>query len=96
MADALELVVWRDAHFSLDDENSDEDFLVETVGWTEPDGRFLRVESEHLPDDRGARSVTRIPLGMVVFRHPLQRADVQRIDQVRPDEVRTKGVAARD
>jgi hypothetical protein len=65
---ALELVTWRDAHFSLDDTESDEDFLVETVGWASEDGRFLRVEGEHLPDDRGSRSVTRIPLGMVVGR----------------------------
>ena len=65
---ALELVTWRDAHFSLDDTESDDDFLVETVGWASDDGRFLRVVGENLPDDRGSRCVTRIPYGMVVAR----------------------------
>lgn len=69
--ETLELVVWRDAHFSLDDDRDQDDYLVRTVGWVSEDGRFLRVESERLPDDDGARAVSRIPLGMVVERFPL-------------------------
>jgi hypothetical protein len=87
---ALELVTWRDAHFSLDDENSEDDFLVETVGWTSEDGRFLRVEGEHLPDDRGARAVSRIPLGMVVGRTILAPVAVV------PGQGAAKGGVSRD
>lgn len=87
---ALELVTWRDAHFSLDDTEDCEDFLVETVGWVDADGRFLRVEGEHLPEDRGSRCVTRIPLGMVVGRTVLAPV------LVHPGQGAAQGVTTRD
>lgn len=71
---SLELVRWRDAHFSLEDmeqEDDDTDYIVELVGWAEVRGRWLRVESEHLPNEDGARCVTRIPMENVVERIPL-------------------------
>jgi hypothetical protein len=63
----LELVTWRDAHFSMNDDLDDEDFLMQTVGWASIDGRWLRIESERKPDG-DARAVTRVPLENVVER----------------------------
>ena len=69
----LELVRWRDAHYSFDgfDDDGEEDYILELVGWTETKGRWLQVESEHLPNDDGARCVTRIPMENVIERIPL-------------------------
>jgi hypothetical protein len=66
----LELVTWRDAHFSINDDNDSEDFLMQTVGWTSIDGRWLRIEGEHGPDG-SARAVTRVPVENVVERQML-------------------------
>ena len=70
----IELVTWRDAHFSFEDDEDSEDFLVETVGWVvdDPDSRFLRIESEHTPG--GARAVTRVPRENITQRIPLRPA----------------------
>jgi hypothetical protein len=69
-----EIVSWRDAHFSFDDDNDSEDFILETVGWVRPDGKFLRIESEHQPEG-GARAVTRIPIENIIRRQQLYTAD---------------------
>lgn len=67
----IELVTWRDAHFSLtDDFREEDDYLMETVGWVRVDGRWLRIEGEHGPDDT-VRQVTRVPLENVINREPL-------------------------
>ena len=71
---SLELVRWRDANYSFNDDfadDEDSDYIIELVGWTKEVGRWLRVESEHLPDEDGARCVTRIPIENVVERIPL-------------------------
>lgn len=71
----LELVRWRDAHFSIDDNDTDnEDYIMETPGWVREDGRWLRIEGEHGPDGM-ARAVTRVPLENVVARVPLYSKD---------------------
>lgn len=65
---------WRDAHFTLNDFDDDDEtaeYIVELVGWVKQTGRWLRVESEHLPGDDGVRCVTRIPIENVVERIPL-------------------------
>jgi hypothetical protein len=67
----IELIRWRDSHFSLDDDQDGDDYLVETVGWTKPDGKFLRIEGEHLPGD-DSRAVSRIPYENIVARIPLE------------------------
>ena len=73
---SLELIRWRDAVFSLTDEFDDDgdepfDYVVELVGWATLNGRWLHVESEHLPGNDGVRCVTRIPIENVVERVPL-------------------------
>lgn len=65
----IELVSWRDAHFELEDSGEQEDFIVETVGWVEESGRWLRIESEQTPG--GPRCITRVPVENVVSRKPL-------------------------
>ena len=68
--EGLELVVWRDAHFKMDEpEYWPEDYLVYTAGYVIEEELFLRIESERTPD--GPRAITRVPLEMVVSRLPL-------------------------
>jgi len=65
----LELVVWRDAWFSRDaDSPAFEDYLMETVGWTDVEGRWLVVRSERDLTGTGFRAVTHIPLENVIKR----------------------------
>lgn len=60
----LSLVRWRDAWFTLDDEDR-EDCIVETVGWIEKStDHFVRVVGEHTPD--GDRAITHIPRENVI------------------------------
>jgi hypothetical protein len=66
----LELVTWRDAHFSINDDFDEDDYLMQTPGWTSIDGRFLKIEGERQPDG-SARAVTRVPLENVVRRQVL-------------------------
>jgi hypothetical protein len=69
MAD-LCLVSWRDAHFKQDDESDwADDYIIQTVGWTSLDGRWLRIESERTPD--GPRAITRVPLESVLGKEQL-------------------------
>ena len=63
---SLELVEWRDANFTVDDTGSPEDYLVATVGWTQKEGRWLKITSEVTPD--GERAITRVPPENVVKR----------------------------
>lgn len=71
----IELVYWRDAHFTKDDFDTEpQDYIMRTVGWVRVSGRFLRIESERQPNGDGARSVTRVPLENVVRREVLKRA----------------------
>jgi hypothetical protein len=70
--DALELVVWRDAHSWMDEPDEyPDDYLASTVGYVveEEAGVFLRVIGEVTPE--GPRAITRIPVGMLVRRVPL-------------------------
>jgi len=68
----LELVTWRDAYFDQDTPDKPrKDYLVQTVGWTNTKGRFLRVRSERLPSREGWRAITNIPLANVVERKEL-------------------------
>ena len=69
----IERVTWRDAWFDFDDSTDHGDYMVETVGWVSEEGRFLRIESEHIPD--GARAVTRVPIECVANREPLVVAE---------------------
>jgi hypothetical protein len=66
----LELVTWRDAHFSMNDDHDEDDYLMQTVGWTSIDGRWLRIEGERQPDG-SARAVTKVPLENVIDRTAL-------------------------
>lgn len=70
----LELVYWRDAHFSFNDDEDGPDYICATAGFVTKDGRFLKVLSEKLPDGDGYRSATRIPIENVVRRAPLREA----------------------
>jgi hypothetical protein len=63
----LELVTWRDAHFSMNDDHDEDDYLMQTVGWVSIDGRWLRIEGERQPDG-SARAVTKVPLENVIDR----------------------------
>lgn len=65
----IELVLWRDSWFDFDESPDTGDYVVGTVGWVRENGRFLRVESEHIPD--GARAITHIPVESIVTRTPL-------------------------
>lgn len=61
----LALVRWRDAHAWMDaPDHMPKEYIVKTVGWVRLQGKFYTVVSENTPD--GARSVTRIPVQMVV------------------------------
>jgi hypothetical protein len=71
--DRIELVLWRDSYFDLDDEPDQGDYIMGTVGWVREDGRFLRVESEHGP--HGPRAITHIPVENVTKRTPLVAAE---------------------
>jgi hypothetical protein len=72
----IELVVWRDAHAFREEPNeAPDDYLIETVGWVEEDGRWLRIIQEVLPDDDGRRGVTRVPIENVVQRIPLVKLE---------------------
>jgi hypothetical protein len=63
----LELVTWRDSHFSMNDDHDEDDYLMQTVGWVSIDGRWLRIEGERQPDG-SARAVTKVPLENVIDR----------------------------
>jgi hypothetical protein len=68
----LEIVTWRDAYFDQDvPDKQRKDYLVQTVGWTNRKGRFLRVRGERLPGKEGWRSITNIPIENVVERKEL-------------------------
>jgi hypothetical protein len=68
----IELIRWRDSNFDYDpgEAVAPEDYVIETVGWTEPDGKFLRLDAEHTPD--GPRMRMRIPYENIVARIPLE------------------------
>jgi hypothetical protein len=71
VSDAPVLVVWRDAHFDFEWDETDDraDYLVETVGWVVRDGpKFLSLAHERLPNGDGWRAVTHIPLGDIETR----------------------------
>jgi len=66
---SLELVLWRDANFFVEDNPFDGDYINATVGWIEEEDKWLKISSELTPD--GERAVTRVPLVNVVSRRPL-------------------------
>ncbi len=71
----IEVVYWRDANFSRDEdeEPSDaDDFMMATVGWVSETKKWLRVASERtLTGKAGDRCITRIPIDGVVRREVL-------------------------
>jgi hypothetical protein len=72
VSDAPILVIWRDAWFEFDHDETEEraDYLVETVGWIVDDGpKFLSIAQERLPNGDGFRAVTHIPKSCVVNNH---------------------------
>lgn len=72
---ALELVLWRDAYFDIQDGEEREDFVCETVGWVSlSPPHYLRVAGESTPT--GDRSVTHIPLVCVIARMSLQQEEL--------------------
>ena len=75
MAHDLYLVRWRDAFYSLDDDPF-EDYIVESVGWGDPEepGLFLILYKERTPD--AMRGRTCIPRESVQGQPvPLREAD---------------------
>jgi len=71
----LEAVAWLDASFQIDEGNSDPNTLIRTVGWVTRDGRWLRIVGERATDHSLERSVTRVPIELVVERRPLHEDD---------------------
>ena len=71
MSDGIELVRWRDSHYSYEEEGDPwpEDYLIDTVGWVTDEGSWLRLEAEHTPG--GPRMILRIPSNCVISRTPL-------------------------
>lgn len=73
----IELVYWRDAYFMRDAEGNSlphKDYIMEAVGFTEVQGRFLRIAAEHDRQTKSLRAVTWVPLDNIVERIPLYRA----------------------
>jgi hypothetical protein len=71
VSDAPILVIWRDAWFEFDHDETEErtDYLVETVGWVVNDGpKFLSIAQERLPNGDGFRAVTHIPVSTIETR----------------------------
>jgi hypothetical protein len=60
------LVLWRDASYSLEEEEEREDYIVHSVGWCDPEGAglFLVLHGEITPD--GVRAVRRIPRSSII------------------------------
>jgi hypothetical protein len=75
---SLELIRWRDAYFDFDrggDIPDRDDYIVETVGWTEDREKFLTINSERLPEEDGYRAASHIPWGVIIERISLEPAD---------------------
>ena len=68
----LEIVTWRDAYFDLDEEPPRKDCLMQTVGWTERRGRWLKIVSEQSMKGKTKRAVTHVPIENVVKRKKLK------------------------
>jgi hypothetical protein len=68
----IEVVTWTDAYFELDEEEPNDEFLVQTVGWViRETPKWISVASELLPNDDGHRAITHIPAVLVEKRLPL-------------------------
>lgn len=63
-------VVWRDANFSFEGFDSDDDeYLVHTVGYMiRLDARWCYIAAECLQEENSFRAVTRIPVGKGIIR----------------------------
>jgi hypothetical protein len=71
VAVVIEVITWTDAVFDLDEGESYEDFLVQTVGWVTRDTpKWITVAAELLPDGTH-RAVTHTPAVLVEKRLPL-------------------------
>lgn len=71
---SIELVRWRDSHFSYEEAEWSEDYVIETVGWVTEQPDWLRLEAERTPD--GARMILRIPRVNVISRTTLREVPV--------------------
>ena len=68
-----EIVVWRDAHFDVDERKTRKDYIVKTAGWVTEGPRFLKIVGERTPEGKGrGRAVTHVPNENVVRRIRLE------------------------
>lgn len=65
-----ELVTWRDANSDVSEKDWTGEYLIQTLGWTEEEGAWLKIVGERTPD--GDRAITRVPLVNVVSRQKLR------------------------